>query len=290
MKVRVANILLALSALLLVVLLWECGSQYRALGHLYELQQEYRAYMQALKSLSEHPEGDTIIEGLDGVSSESLVHSFLILNRDPLYLRQAGVLFAQGQGLSKQVAMLYDGQEPKPKKKKARVKPKKVKRAIKKRKPSRVVVSRKRKKVKPMHLRDVNLIWPIRRSQFWLSSLFGRRRRPNGKMGFHYGIDLAALRGVPVMAATSGTVVQADYVPGYGKTILLKHNNKYKTRYAHLSRILVRKGQRVQQGRLIGKVGDTGYVRSSGKDASHLHFEVLVHGKHVNPLAVLGSL
>jgi murein DD-endopeptidase MepM/ murein hydrolase activator NlpD len=130
--------------------------------------------------------------------------------------------------------------------------------------------------------------WPIDRSRFWLSSFFGPRRKKNGTMGFHYGIDMAALKGTSVMAAAPGTVVEARYDAGYGNTIVLAHNGKYKTRYAHLDSIFVKVGQRVQRGSLIGTVGNTGYVRSAfGKDPSHLHFELYMFGKKVNPMHFL---
>jgi murein DD-endopeptidase MepM/ murein hydrolase activator NlpD len=139
-----------------------------------------------------------------------------------------------------------------------------------------------------LHKRDMVFSWPIDRSRFWLSSFFGPRRKKNGTMGFHYGIDMAALKGTSVMAAAPGTVVEARYDAGYGNTIVLAHNGKYKTRYAHLDSIFVKVGQRVQRGSLIGTVGNTGYVRSAfGKDPSHLHFELYMFGKKVNPMHFL---
>ncbi len=136
--------------------------------------------------------------------------------------------------------------------------------------------------------RDIYFAWPIENSQFWLSSFFGPRKQPSGAWGFHYGIDMAALKGTPVKAAYAGMVVEATHGAGFGKTVVVMHNNKYKTRYAHLNTILVRIGQKVEQGEIIGKVGDTGIVRSkSGRDPSHLHFEVYKFGKRVNPMYYL---
>lgn len=129
--------------------------------------------------------------------------------------------------------------------------------------------------------------WPVDLSLFWLSSVYGPRKHPRGGKRFHYGIDLAALRGTPVMAAASGTVIQAGAVPGYGNNIIIKHKDGYKTRYAHLHKIYVKKGQKVKQGQKIAAVGATGYVRKSGRDASHLHFEIYSNGSHVNPLKYL---
>ena len=130
-----------------------------------------------------------------------------------------------------------------------------------------------------------DFVWPIERSKFWLSSLFGPRKKPKG---FHHGIDMAALKRTPVKAAAAGVVDQVYEDPvGYGKTIVIKHDDTYKTRYAHLDSMLVKVGRQVQAGTLIGRVGDTGNVHKQGRDASHLHFEVYELGKRVNPLYFL---
>src|ERR1051325_11399402 len=84
---------------------------------------------------------------------------------------------------------------------------------------------------------DITFAWPIDRSQFWLSSPYGPRRNPNRTRGFHWGIDMAAIKGTTVSAVASGTVVEAGFNKGYGNTIVIKHNDKYRTRYAHLHRI-----------------------------------------------------
>lgn len=127
-------------------------------------------------------------------------------------------------------------------------------------------------------------ICPLDRSRFWLSSLFGARKKPNGQVGFHYGIDMASQRGTDVYAAAPGVVEYAGCAPGYGNTIVIVHDKVYKTRYAHLDEIHVTKNQRVKQGTTIGAVGDTGFTISQGQDGSHLHFELYEHGKQVNPL------
>ena len=130
--------------------------------------------------------------------------------------------------------------------------------------------------------------WPMDRKSFYLSSLFGYRKRRDGSQKFHYGIDLAALRGTPVYASQDGKVVQAFHDTGYGNTVLLRHLSRYKTRYAHLHQIIVSRGQNVKAGQQIGTVGATGNVRArKGNDPSHLHFELYVDGKHVNPLYFL---
>lgn len=137
--------------------------------------------------------------------------------------------------------------------------------------------------------RDITFSWPIDRSNFWLSSFFGPRRHPNGSLGFHYGIDMAAVRGTPVYPAAPGVVVEARMAPGFGKTVVVAHTPKYRTRYAHLDSIAVRMGQKVGHENMLGKVGSTGYVRSKrGRDASHLHFEVYAYGKRLNPIHFFG--
>ena len=133
----------------------------------------------------------------------------------------------------------------------------------------------------------VSFSWPLNRSSFWISSYFGPRKKPGGGTKFHYGIDMAALKGTPVYAAAWGEIVEADYARGYGNTVVVKHNATYETRYAHLHKILVEVGKKVKKGDCIGQVGDTGSVRKSGSDASHLHFEVYVAGKKVNPMKYL---
>ena len=98
---------------------------------------------------------------------------------------------------------------------------------------------------------------------------------------------MAAQRGTPVHASVDGVVEQAGYASGYGNTVVVSHDRLYKTRYAHLDRIFVRKKQRVKKGGRVGAVGDTGFTRKAGKDASHLHFELYERGKQVNPLYLL---
>jgi len=148
-------------------------------------------------------------------------------------------------------------------------------------------IAQLKKEISQETTQDFIFHWPVELHSFWLSSLFGARKKANGQPGFHKGIDMAAMKGTPVKAAAAGTVVQAQYVPGYGNNILIQHNKYYRTRYAHLNRIHVSVGQKVTQGQKIGAVGDSGSVRKSGRDASHLHFEIYHNGSHVNPLRYL---
>lgn len=104
-----------------------------------------------------------------------------------------------------------------------------------------------------------------------ITSLFGWRTHPIfGDRRFHSGTDLGAPEGTPVVATQDGEVHTADYLGGYGLTVILRHaEGSLETRYAHLSRILVRPGETVEQGDVIGLVGSTG--NSTGP---HLHFEL----------------
>ena len=117
-----------------------------------------------------------------------------------------------------------------------------------------------------------------------LSSRFGKRKHPIlGYTKMHKGVDFAAPRGTPVYAAGNGSVSFAGRKGGFGKLIVLRHNNSYSTAYAHLSRYAkgIRSGKRVKQGQVIGYVGSTG--RSTGP---HLHYEVRLNGRQINPLTL----
>ena len=96
---------------------------------------------------------------------------------------------------------------------------------------------------------------------------------------FHEGLDYSADIGTPVYATGDGTVELAGWNKGYGNSIDISHGYNYLTRYAHLSEILVRQGQKVRRGDMIGKVGNTG--KSTGP---HLHYEVRLHGQPQNPV------
>ena len=117
-----------------------------------------------------------------------------------------------------------------------------------------------------------------------ISSRFGMRRHPVlGYTKMHTGVDFAAGRGTPIHAAGPGIVIHAGWRGGYGRTIMIKHPNGYVTLYAHQSRFApgIHKGVRVRQGQVIGYVGATG--RTTGP---HLHYEVRINGRPVNPLRV----
>lgn len=113
-----------------------------------------------------------------------------------------------------------------------------------------------------------------------MASGYGYRRDPiYGTAKFHEGMDFSAPIGTPVYATGDGKVVAADWNSGYGKMIEIDHGYRYRTRYAHLSDMLVRPGQTVRRGDLIGRVGNTG--KSTGP---HLHYEVRLDGEPQNPV------
>ncbi|WP_272006441.1 M23 family metallopeptidase [Roseovarius sp. ZX-A-9] len=112
------------------------------------------------------------------------------------------------------------------------------------------------------------------KSAFRHTSGFGARW---GRM--HSGTDLAAPHGTPIYSTADGVVIHAGWQSGYGRLIKIQHAFGIETRYAHLSKIRVQKGQRVSRGERIGDMGSTG--RSTG---THLHYEVRVGGKAINPM------
>ena len=113
-----------------------------------------------------------------------------------------------------------------------------------------------------------------------ITSSFGYRIHPVlGVRKFHSGLDISAPYGHRVKAAMSGVVESVGYDEyGYGYYVVISHPNKMKTLYGHLSKILVKVGQKVRRGDVIGKVGDTGMTTGP-----HLHFEVIKNGTKVNP-------
>lgn len=117
-----------------------------------------------------------------------------------------------------------------------------------------------------------------------LSSNFGMRKHPiSGYNKMHKGIDFAAPIGTPIYAGGNGVIEFVGRNGGYGKYIRIRHNNEYKTAYAHLSSFKkgINQGVRVTQGEVIGYVGNTG--RSTGP---HLHYEIIYQNKQINPLTL----
>ncbi len=115
-------------------------------------------------------------------------------------------------------------------------------------------------------------------------SPFGMRRHPIlGRYKMHTGVDWAAPRGTPVMAAGNGTIIYAGWKSGYGKHVKIRHANGYETAYSHMSGLAPasRNGAQVRQGQVIGYVGSTGL--STGP---HLHYEVAVNNRFVDPMKI----
>ncbi|MBH9538370.1 M23 family metallopeptidase [Novosphingopyxis iocasae] len=137
---------------------------------------------------------------------------------------------------------------------------------------------------KPQLEVSVPSIEPV--SGYRLTSYFGNRSDPfSGGRGNHHGIDMAAPTGTPIYATADGLIERAGWVNGYGNFIEIEHGNQVETRYGHLSRLNVESYQRVKKGDLIGYVGSTG--RSTGP---HLHYEVRIAGKPVNPLSFMNQM
>jgi murein DD-endopeptidase MepM/ murein hydrolase activator NlpD len=119
---------------------------------------------------------------------------------------------------------------------------------------------------------------PIKRG--WVSSKFGYRTDPfNGRIAHHDGIDLAGKEGSDVIAVAAGVITWAGKRYGYGNLVEVNHGNGYVTRYGHNKEVSIKVGEAVKKGAVIAKMGSTG--RSTGP---HVHFEVIKHGRTVDPM------
>jgi murein DD-endopeptidase MepM/ murein hydrolase activator NlpD len=127
--------------------------------------------------------------------------------------------------------------------------------------------------------------YPIQGASNFTSG-FGVRSDPfRGRAAMHGGIDLAGAYGTPVYATADGIVARSEWNNGgYGNLVEINHGEGIQTRYGHLSRLIAQPGQRVRRGELIGLMGSTG--RSTG---SHLHYEVRIDGRAVNPIPFMQS-
>ncbi len=124
-------------------------------------------------------------------------------------------------------------------------------------------------------------IWPTTGT---ITSGYGYRQNPFGwGKQFHSGLDIGARTGTPIYATAKGVINYSGYQSGYGYVVFINHGYGYSTTYAHMSKFVVKRGQSVQKGQLIGYVGSTG--RSTGP---HLHYEVRINGGTQNPINYLG--
>lgn len=126
---------------------------------------------------------------------------------------------------------------------------------------------------------EKDFIWPVPNC-FRITSKFGPRIDPvEGIDGFHYGVDIGGPFETPIVAAKDGVVKRAGSMGTAGNAVIIRHENGYETRYFHLAKILVKSGQKVSAGTVIGLEGSTG--KSTGP---HLHFEIRYCGKALDPL------
>ena len=120
-------------------------------------------------------------------------------------------------------------------------------------------------------------IWP---TKGWISSDFGYRQSPfTGEKEFHKGLDICNRKGSSIIAPANGVVSSIETDAGYGRMLVINHGYGLVTRYAHLDKVLIKRGQAVERGQEIALVGNTG--RTTGP---HLHYEVHLNGVPVNPL------
>jgi len=136
------------------------------------------------------------------------------------------------------------------------------------------------------NLNEILLFIPIMLPEYKsrVSSHYGNRLHPIKKqIKFHCGTDLVSPKGSPIFAAAKGRVVFAGKKNGYGHIVEVMHTGAITTKYAHLDRIYVRKGQRIDRGKMIGKQGCSGNAVGH-----HLHFEIWIKDEHVDPYDFIG--
>jgi murein DD-endopeptidase MepM/ murein hydrolase activator NlpD len=119
-------------------------------------------------------------------------------------------------------------------------------------------------------------LWPV---QGWITSSFGARRSPfRAGVEFHKGVDISTRFGKAIVSPADGLIVGSGYESMDGNTIKIEHGHGFSTAFLHLSKIAVKRGERVKKGEVIGYVGDSG--RSTGP---HLHYSVYVNNVPINP-------
>jgi murein DD-endopeptidase MepM/ murein hydrolase activator NlpD len=136
-------------------------------------------------------------------------------------------------------------------------------------------------------LASLPTIMPVAKERIRITSLFGWRPNPfrRSVFSFHAGVDFAGRVGTPIYATGDGVVISPNSgMSGYGRVVVINHGYSYKTLYAHLQRAIVKPGDRVKRGQIIGYLGNTG--SSTGP---HLHYEVIKGGQSVNPMNYIYS-
>lgn len=142
------------------------------------------------------------------------------------------------------------------------------------------VASKSDKKIIIKHSNRPDFIWPLKNK---ITSSFGMRKHPiTGKNTFHCGVDIGAVTNTNIKSSYTGKVIFNGWKGGYGKMIVIEHKNNYITVYAHLNKILVKKGDYVKTGQIIAKSGATGTVTGP-----HLHFEIRKYLTPLNPIQIL---
>jgi murein DD-endopeptidase MepM/ murein hydrolase activator NlpD len=245
------------------------------------LKEDYENYRQGLRRIIAERQGLYSESMLKKKVPMSLENSFSPVNRDYAYLQHGACLYARDQGMEELWKIQSCGQLLQ--KKGAAKRPSRVNQTALSA-PRTLLVDRDALSI----IREHSFILPIDRHLFRISSRFGPRRRRDGSWGFHYGLDMAAPHKTPVRAIAHGVIVEAGPAKGFGNTVVIVHSNKLKSRYAHLARYQVKVGDTIEQGQLIGLVGNTGNVR--GRNGIHLHIELLLYGKRIDPWYVFNEL
>ncbi|MBY0109942.1 MAG: M23 family metallopeptidase [Candidatus Babeliaceae bacterium] len=286
--VILASVMLVITGLLII----EYRFFVRQLDELTQLKQEYDNYLLLFKRMILQEENqdldkeDSDTSEKKKMNTDTIQDNFLLVNRDPIYLQKAARTLSKEYHLEGTGTGVYkQGLPDKSLGRQKKATDKKNRRKRSKKSLRQLTLSREFGGEAQDIAHEMSFAWPIEKKLFWLSYGFGPRKHPSGKWEYHRGIDLAAPTGTPVSTAAAGVVIQACYSGGYGNCVVIAHNKKFATRYAHLSKILVTPGEELAQGDILGKVGATGNVR--GKNGSHLHFEIMVYGKRVNPFYFL---
>ncbi len=135
-------------------------------------------------------------------------------------------------------------------------------------------------------LASIPTIMPVSKDKIRVTSLFGWRKNPFNRNAhsFHSGVDFAGRPGTPVYSTGDGVVVSMPGMHGYGIVVVVNHGYGYHTLYAHLSKSLVKPGEKVKRGQVIGKLGSSGSTTGP-----HLHYEVIKNGQKINPMNYITS-